>query len=492
MNAFMKRALFATSVGFALLVAASCGGNGASKCDSSTCSTGCCDSAGVCQLGTQGAACGTGANACVVCLQGQSCVNNVCTAGGTGGGAGGGTGGGAGGGSGGGAGGGTGGGAGGGAGQTLSGDAGVDALLAACASGRTPFCDYLERCGFASTVAGLCEDSFTRVSFFAPSIAVAPCADVSIQTAIQAGTIGVDTGVLQSCMASLGTASCHHDTLFGEGPFATVCKNALIPKSQAGGPCTLESGAECVSGLFCDVENSATCPAKCAPRVGDGADAGDGTVDPCVSGFYPYDSDDDGTFECTKLADAGNDCAALGNGSEDQRCEPGTYCDFTTQVCSPLLGLNSTDCSYDFDCQPQYLCTDNGCKPALPGTGADCDNTNVLGCKLGLYCDTADLTCRAPKAQGGTCDPGNLDDDCVTTSYCDDTVDGGTCVAKRSSGGCPNGTECDPTTSFCDSVTDTCVSRLDAGSPCGGDEECASGLVCTDPANTCAVPSQCP
>ena len=91
-----------------LLAAASCGGPARAKCDATSCSTGCCDSAGECQGGLEATACGAPGGLCAACGTDQLCSFGICIGGSSGGGTGGGA---AGGGSGGGATGGSGGGA---------------------------------------------------------------------------------------------------------------------------------------------------------------------------------------------------------------------------------------------------------------------------------------------------------------------------------------------------------------------------------------------
>jgi hypothetical protein len=62
-------------------------------CDPTTCTSGCCDANGQCQLGASGEACGTGGQLCTACFPGQLCSQGLCMAGNTGGGSGGGGGG---------------------------------------------------------------------------------------------------------------------------------------------------------------------------------------------------------------------------------------------------------------------------------------------------------------------------------------------------------------------------------------------------------------
>lgn len=52
----------------------------APKCDATSCSTGCCDSAGKCQQGNSDADCGTGGQTCQSCTSSEVCTNNSCTA----------------------------------------------------------------------------------------------------------------------------------------------------------------------------------------------------------------------------------------------------------------------------------------------------------------------------------------------------------------------------------------------------------------------------
>jgi len=92
-----------------------CGGSTTKACSPATCTSGCCDASGACQVGSSTQACGNSGFLCTVCGVGQVCTFGTCiTQGSAGGGSGGGSGGGTGGGTGGGSGGGFGGGSGGG------------------------------------------------------------------------------------------------------------------------------------------------------------------------------------------------------------------------------------------------------------------------------------------------------------------------------------------------------------------------------------------
>ena len=86
--------LFGLFVGV-VLSSASCGSGGGGsggKCSKTNCG-GCCDAAGMCQLGTAPAACGAAGNACQLCPGGQICSLGTCKVGTTGTGGGSGTGG---------------------------------------------------------------------------------------------------------------------------------------------------------------------------------------------------------------------------------------------------------------------------------------------------------------------------------------------------------------------------------------------------------------
>ncbi|MFT3713088.1 MAG: hypothetical protein QM817_35995 [Archangium sp.] len=86
--------LLGTVLGFSVSFGLSCG---PAKCTPSSCSTGCCDSKGLCTPGGSDAQCGVSGNMCQVCGLGQRCQLGLCVLTGTGGGTGngGGTGGGA-------------------------------------------------------------------------------------------------------------------------------------------------------------------------------------------------------------------------------------------------------------------------------------------------------------------------------------------------------------------------------------------------------------
>jgi len=80
----LRLVLFASSI----LFTACFGGAGSQRgCDITNC-VGCCDTAGVCQLGTTATACGANAAQCIACGASQTCTNGQCIAGGTAGGSG--------------------------------------------------------------------------------------------------------------------------------------------------------------------------------------------------------------------------------------------------------------------------------------------------------------------------------------------------------------------------------------------------------------------
>ncbi len=131
MKSFRVLLLAGFAGGLLLGLLPSCGN--AKTCDLHSCSQGCCDPSGNCQLGASNQFCGQAGNQCQVCSPGTTCSLGSClllnnagggSGGSAGGGSGGGVGGGVGGGSGGGVGGGTGGGIGGGAGGGSGGGVG--------------------------------------------------------------------------------------------------------------------------------------------------------------------------------------------------------------------------------------------------------------------------------------------------------------------------------------------------------------------------------
>ena len=112
----VKHLLAGFVVGIVMAIAPSCGT--AKNCNTTNCSSGCCDDKGSCQLGTSNGACGHLGGTCSACSFGQACNLGSCVATSGNGGGGGSSGGGSGGGTGGATGGGTGGGVTGGGGGT--------------------------------------------------------------------------------------------------------------------------------------------------------------------------------------------------------------------------------------------------------------------------------------------------------------------------------------------------------------------------------------
>lgn len=142
------------------------------------------------------------------------------------------------------------------------------------------------------------------------------------------------------------------------------------------GPFLCEDGLACLSGT-------------CASAPGLAKPCGDGTF-VCADGLG-CEFKSDGTNVCVAKADAGAPC------SNDSQCQAGTYCEFSTLLCT-AVGAPGTPCDDGNECGPLGSCVapEPGspfvCVP-MPGLGDPC------------FSDCAPNAVCHPVVESGTCAP---------------------------------------------------------------------------------------
>ena len=254
----------------------------------------------------------------------------------------------------------------------------------------------------------------------------------------------------------------------------------------------------CVDGVCCDTASCGTCQScNTAASAGTCAAVTNAPDPPSCTGTMTCD----GTGLCKLVV--GQPCPTGNSACANGACVDGyccsTACAGACDVCSVSLGASADGtCSpaalgYSGNptCAGGYVC--NGTSPTCPTTcSADAD------CASGSYC-AANGTCKAQKAQGGTCSPA-AGVDCLqgqcrecTTGSCVD----GVCCNSACSGACdvcsaalgasadgtcstaPAGYAGAPTCSpyACSGTSTSCPSS------CAATTDCASGAFCS--AGTC-------
>jgi hypothetical protein len=146
------------------------------------------------------------------------------------------------------------------------------------------------------------------------------------------------------------------------------------------------------------------------------------------------------------------------------------------RTCQPR-GMSDDVCRQDSDCVPQLFCrrstTSSGigvCK-AYAGIDEPCDAETR--CLEGLWC--LRNQCRQLPTAGAACLYGRCDE----LSWCDLSLDGGTCLPKKSLGASCLPGQCLPGL-VCGALSGVCeVRALDqAGAPCTWEQTCPAGTVC--------------
>lgn len=192
-----------------------------------------------------------------------------------------------------------------------------------------------------------------------------------------------------------------------------------------------------------------------------------------------------------------------------QECAPGLFCELDAGcpgTCQPRAAIGGPCTSYEH-CAEELACdfSTQLCVAAIPESGScSTDDTDVLPCEAGTYCDRTSGTCRSSTtmydgAVGEACGDAAGPGFCRAGLYC--VTDPGAsltesahCVDAGFAAGaacrdsipdaCPDGSYC----AIPDDATDgTCQPLPGDGAPCTTNESCAPGLVCVG--DTCRAPA---
>ncbi|MFA5172762.1 MAG: hypothetical protein WC426_14460, partial [Sulfuriferula sp.] len=240
--------------------------------------------------------------------------------------------------------------------------------------------------------------------------------------------------------------------------------------------------SKCDDGKFC--KDSAPTSKICFTESLQAAGAYCSTNADCATGL----TCDNGTganvsFTCIAKLDANKPCVNDGN------CKSG-YCNLTTNVCADYIAAAqpcannvpvkvTPDCASGLTCASMPIFDRCDSPRKVLAAGETCGNIYNSVCATGLVCrynTVADETqCQTPLALNAICENNN---ECITDTYCDDSVFPPVCTAKTAIGeDCFEETDC-INAAYCDlSDTGTCVARLATGADCSLIQD---GCVLTD------------
>ena len=280
-------------------------------------------------------------------------------------------------------------------------------------------CDYLVRCGFASS-AQICLDAWSRLISSSPDL----------DAAIENGTVIYDSTAAAACGQSVRNAGCG-DFLSEGFASAEACDQVFQGTIEEGGTCWIDE--QCVSEE-CELSDCAMacCQGSCvasAPEAAIGEDCLSGQS--CVSGAHcDFDM---GT--CVADLSEGASCAG------DNECASSLDCIASTCQAPPGEG----EACLDFQCASPYACdVDTGTCQPLRHENEPCNPTASI-CSLGLVCNPDSNTCTLPGGVGSACDYDLLGFNCGEGAYCDYDfmLDEGTCQPLVADGEpCEGDTEC--------------------------------------------------
>jgi hypothetical protein len=385
-------------------------------------------------------------------------------------------------------------------------DASIDAGTALTGFGTilVAFCQAIVRCQLTFTDLTSCE-AYLDIAGQVDTLN----SPGSIQAAINAGLITVNSSQVSACVTGLANLPC--SASLGQN-FDNVpgCAGILTDTIRDGGfqngvwidgglatvdgePCVADE--QCPSGSVCYVSESATnqCGATCVPAQQQcNTDTDCSASDVC----------DMANHTCAPAAPppgaSGQPCG------QDNLCESGLAClmegDGGT-VCGTLSATAGGPCSVDGLCGGTDLyCNANNVCAATPGNGQPCNGS----CSSGLICVPS------TNLQSGTCLMGaTIGQPCSSQFQCGGlyslyvcNLASGTCINRPVTGPCPNDAfiySCDWRTTFCDPTQSPpqCEPFLSTGSSCTNDGACGplgGGTQCSGlgaDAGTCAAVQMC-
>lgn len=218
-------------------------------------------------------------------------------------------------------------------------------------------------------------------------------------------------GNVAPCTSSISQLTCEQLIVGFDSPENTypACQSVFNGTKGVGESCL--SNIECSANHFCDrLLSTNSCEGQCSP----------------LPDFKVY-------------------CG-------DQVCQDDQACDFFTDTCVDLPGVNEP-CGPENLCAPNHFCNDEGlCETMTLGfqVGQSCDYaTNI--CALGLYCniDSTGLgRCQDPVSQG-SCNSNSMPSGCDSSSFCNN----GSCSPRKATGECEVADECQ--SRMC--IQNTCV-----------------------------------
>jgi hypothetical protein len=250
-----------------------------------------------------------------------------------------------------------------------------------------------------------------------------------------------------------------------ESTQTATCVSYLAAPDTANTPAHTESCAQATPSQTCDDFALGNVPTACQPPAGP-RDAGS---DCAVSGQC-------GTAYCLilKTTTCGTCAEPPGVGAScfNNSCGPGLLCDSLSSLCVEPLAASAA-CDDTSACGPGLTCIGNTatalgvCTPLETAVGASCnlaDGGSRCDGRLGLYCNAeagkvcAQVGTASTSAQCGTVDGGVID--CLADGFCQKPAGSadGTCVAPAAEGG-----TCDTVSGPICSRPARCVLDLEGG-----------------------------
>lgn len=273
-------------------------------------------------------------------------------------------------------------------------------------------CKQLARCGLFPT-EGACNDS------------VRDKTDRALAAAVDAGVVRFDTILLRQCLEDLAQVSCDQ-TSRSFRIKSLSCQGMLLGARSAGQDCRFD--VECAT-------------ARCTEGICEPYECCQGTCKEARKPFGPCDDNAD--------------------------CFEKEYCS-SERGCAPLereLGpcINDSACDFGLACIGASSVAYGTCRK-LPAIGQACPYGRCAN--IGARCDTSGM-CVAVGLPGDSC---ASETDCSPYAQCNQTS--GRCEALPSlgmpcTGRCGGNAAC---------FERMCVAPLEDGTPCGGNNDCESGL----------------